>query len=38
MTPLHVRLFRARVRLALYGSGATIWTYDAIRLANVLHS
>jgi hypothetical protein len=37
MTPLRARLLRAHVQLALYGSGATIWAYDAIRLAHALH-
>lgn len=37
MTPCHVGLLHARMRLALYGSSATVWAYNAIKLAHVLH-
>jgi hypothetical protein len=37
MSPFRVRLQRARVHLALYGTGASVWVYDAILLARSLH-
>jgi hypothetical protein len=37
MTPARRRAIRARVHLALYGSGVSVWAYDAILLAHVLH-
>jgi len=30
-------MFRATMQLALYGGGASVWAYDAIRLAQALH-
>jgi hypothetical protein len=37
MSPFVRWLQRANVSLALYGTGATVWAYDARLLAQALH-
>jgi hypothetical protein len=37
MTSARRRQFRARVHVALYVPGVSVWAYDAFLLAHVLH-
>jgi hypothetical protein len=37
MSPIRIRMVRAGMQLALYGTGASVWAYDAMRLAHALH-